>query len=107
MPEKNAPSRKDLSWTLGKARAMGNLVKIDCQYCHVTRHYLSGDLLSLCGDVGLDLIPRKFRCEQCDLKGYIRADFYNPWGNDIGKLKVRRLVKIQTIRRPVWEDGLL
>ncbi|MBB2670702.1 UNVERIFIED_ORG: hypothetical protein GGE44_000243 [Rhizobium esperanzae] len=29
------------------------------------------------------------------------------WGSEYGRLTVRRLVTINTVKKPIWEDGVL
>jgi hypothetical protein len=101
-----APLSHELEPPANPAR-FNMLVKVTCQLCRVRRRYLATDLLTLCGPVGLDEIPLKFRCEKCDDKRDMVADFENQHGEDIGKLKIRRLVKVTYKRLPIWQDGVL
>lgn len=107
MPERNGLTRAQKAFTLKHAAEYSMLVKVTCQNCRVTRRYLASDLLTLCGEVGLHQIPSWFRCEGCKEKHNMVADFENSHGEDIGTLKIRRLVKVTFKRIPVWKDGVL
>jgi hypothetical protein len=107
MPEKNGYSRKDLAFTLQHADEHNMLVRVTCQHCRITRRYLAKDLLTLCGPVGLDRLPRWFRCEKCGNKHWMVVDWETLYGSAIGKTKVRRLVKVTYKRVPIWKDGVL
>lgn len=104
MPERNQLSRKQQAWTLSKAATTHQLVKVSCGHCRIVRHYLPADLLELCPDIGLEQLPGHFRCETCHLRDYIGVDYYSPIASDTAKITIRRLVKVKTIRRPVWRD---
>lgn len=106
MPEQNGLSRRQRMHTLTRAEETGQIVKIDCMYCRITHRYRCRDLLQLCGDVAIDEIACHFRCEKCNHKDYLRAIFELPWGSDIGKLRIRKLVRIKTVRKPVWKDDV-
>jgi len=107
MPEQNGLTRKQRMHTLSKAEETGQIVKIECMHCRIARRYRCRDLLKLCGDVAIDEIAGSFRCDTCSHKDYLRATFELPWGHDLGKLRIRTLVKIKTVRRPIWKDDVL
>lgn len=106
MPEQNGLSRSQRMHTLSKAEETGQIVRIDCMHCRITQRYRCRDLLQLCGDVAIDEIAPHFRCETCKQKDYLRAIFELPWGHDIGKLRIRTLVRIKTVRKPVWKEDV-
>ena len=107
MPEKNVLSRKEKAFGLAQADVHSMIVRITCQACRLTHRYLSRDLLLLCGDIGIHQIPRKFRCDKCKSKEWMAANWESNHGDQIGKLAIRRLVKVKYVRVPVWEDGIL
>lgn len=104
MPEQNGLTRWQRMHTLTKAEETGQIVKIECMYCRITRRYRCRDLLKLCGDVPIDEIVPHFRCEVCKRKEYLQAEFELPRGADTGKLQIRKLVRIKMVPRPVWKD---
>ncbi|RDL47971.1 hypothetical protein BLJAPNOD_05197 [Ensifer sp. M14] len=106
MPEQNGLTRSQRMHTLSKAEGTRQIVRIDCMYCRITHRYRCRDLLLLCGDVPIDEIARHFRCEKCNHKHYLCAVFELPWPADTGKLRIRKLVNIKTVRKPVWKDDV-
>ena len=107
MPERDRLTRKQMAFTLADANKSGMLVKVTCQHCRIIRRYPSNDLLTLCGPIGIHEIPSRFRCEVCKSKRDMVADWENNYGDQIGKLQVRRLVKVSYKRVPIWKDGVL
>lgn len=107
MPERNGLTRKQMAFTLVHADEHGMLVKVTCQHCRIIRRYLSKDLLTLCGPIGIHDIPSWFRCEMCKSKRNMVADWESNYGDQIGKVQVRRLVNVRYARIPVWKDGVL
>jgi len=105
MPEKS-PSRNDVLRrpTLSSFIDRTYFIKIDCQLCRVKRLYLPADLIPLCGDITVERIPKKFRCERCDTKQYLRADLVSPSAAEMVGLRVRKLMEIKHIRKPIWKD---
>lgn len=91
--------------TMRKAREAGQIVKITCTWCKITHRYRSDDLLELCGDVPIFDVPSKFRCERCRRKDHLDAALELPSAAEMVDMKIRKLVTIKTIRRPIWEDG--
>lgn len=107
MPERNGLTRRQMAFTLKHADENGMLVRVTCQHCRITHRYLAKDLLTLCGELGLHEIPRWFRCEECKDKRWMVADWQVVYGPDVGKVKVRRLVKVFFRRVPVWKDEIV
>ncbi|TCU26503.1 hypothetical protein EV130_104114 [Rhizobium azibense] len=106
MPEMNY-MRKLSRWTLLDAADAGQLLVITCQYCNATRCYTPRDILQLRNNMSLDRLVSKFRCERCNRRDYMHLHVHHPNSQDFGKLVVRRLVKVKTVKVPVWEDATL
>jgi hypothetical protein len=94
-------------YTLSNAHADGMLVRVQCQLCSITHHYRAGDLLAVCGDVPLWEIAGHFRCERCERKDYMSADWRNVRGEDLKSLRIRKLVGVRLVRVFDWEDGYI
>jgi len=94
-------------YPLSKAHANGMLVKVSCQLCGITHRYRPGDLLALLGDLPLWEIAGHFRCEKCERKDYMHADWQTVQGADIKTIRIRRLVRVRVVRVFEWEDGTL
>jgi len=106
MPEMNY-SKKLRGWSLRDADEAGQLLEVTCQFCRTTYRYFPRDLLKLTADVSLDRLPSRFHCQRCDRADYMVLTVVQLWGSEYGKLPVRRLVKINTVKKPIWEDGVL
>ncbi|MBB2841247.1 UNVERIFIED_ORG: hypothetical protein GGE64_005029 [Rhizobium etli] len=106
MPEMNY-SKKLRGWSLSDADAAGQLLEVTCQFCRTTYRYFPRDLLKLTKNISLDRLPSRFRCQRCDRADYVSLKVVQLWGSEYGRLEVRRLVKVTTIKKPIWEDGVL
>ncbi len=106
MPEIH-PFKRLRLWTLKAAGDQGQIIVVTCDFCRVTHNYLPNDLEKLCGDVSLDRLLGKFRCDGCGKKHYLRMNLHFPHGSEVGTLKVRRLKQIRTVTVPVWSDDVL
>ncbi|MDR9775019.1 hypothetical protein RJJ65_20650 [Rhizobium hidalgonense] len=106
MPEMNL-SKKLRGWSLRDAADAGQLLEVKCQFCRTTYRFFPNDLLQLTTNVSLDRLACRFRCERCNRSDYMGLTVRQIWGSEYGKLTVRRLVKVTTVKRPIWEDGVL
>jgi hypothetical protein len=89
---------------LSAAHDVGQLVRIRCLHCRLTRNYLPDDLNRLIGDIEIDRLEQRMRCQKCHLTDYIQVTLWFPTAEERQHLTVRRLVKIKTHRIPVWRD---
>ncbi|KPH09114.1 hypothetical protein CO657_19790 [Rhizobium acidisoli] len=106
MPEMNY-SKKLRGWSLSDADEAGQLLEVTCQFCKRTYRFFPRDLLKLTPNVSLDRLAGRFRCQRCDRADYMVLRVVQIWGSEYRKLTVRRLVKINTVKKPIWEDGFL
>ncbi|MBY5709693.1 hypothetical protein [Rhizobium leguminosarum] len=106
MPEMNN-AKKLRGWSLRDAATAGQLLEVTCQFCRRTYRFFPRDLLQLTPDVSLDRLASRFHCERCDRGDYMSLKVLQIWGSEFGKLKVRRLIKVTTVKKPMWEDGVL
>lgn len=95
---------RGFTWTLTKAHDAGQLVRVVCQHCRITRYFYPADLRELMGDIGVDRIEGKMTCQQCGSREWLEAHFDSLTAVQRQKLPVRKLVRIKTIRRAVWRD---
>ena len=84
--------------------AGGQLIKITCTWCKLSHWYFPSDLRILFGDVMFREIENRFRCQKCGKKEYLKADIHHPSAEERAGMKVRRLVAIKIVRRPVWKE---
>lgn len=106
MPEMNE-AKKLRGWSLRDAAEAGQLLEVRCQFCRRTYRFFPRDLLQLTANVSLDRLACRFRCERCNCKDYMSLKVVQIWGSEPGKLTVRRLVRVTSIKKPIWEDGVL
>jgi hypothetical protein len=105
MPESNNGKRKRGGvHPLSKAAEIGQLVRVTCAFCRIVRHYQPSDLQELIGDVDVDGIQGRMRCEKCGRRDYMAAVFLFPTARELAEIRVRRLVGIKMIRKVIWRD---
>lgn len=89
--------------TLSKFTGPDLFIKIRCANCRITHRYFPQDLLQICGDVNLDEVVRRFRCEKCKRKE-LEITLHSAAASEKPGLRIRKLMQIKTLRRPVWKD---
>lgn len=82
---------------------LGQLIRVRCVNCNITRHYLPGDLAKLVGDIPFWDIDRHMRCERCKRRD-LDVDILLPSASEGMKIRVRRLVGVRMVRRVIWRD---
>ncbi|KRB28141.1 hypothetical protein ASD99_03195 [Mesorhizobium sp. Root695] len=102
MPELTNRPRRNVQ-TLCLAHEVGQLIRVRCRHCNITRHYLPGELAKLVGDIPFWDVERHMRCERCKLRE-LDADIILPSAVERLKIRVRRLVEIRMVRRVIWRD---
>lgn len=94
------PSRAAKNVTLSERREF--LVRVSCGRCRPIRYYCVDDLIEVFGDLKVIGMEHHMRCE-C---GYERvsARLTLPSARERAEITVRKLVRIEMIKRPVWRD---
>ena len=101
MPEPYWPKTKD--YPLSRLNTGGiRLVRFHCVYCKRTQNYYPSDLIQVFGDVDVDSLMHRTKCEKCN--GRIDVTSFSPVGSDAVGLKIRRLVAIKIRHIPVWKE---
>jgi len=90
--------------TLGQAHRAGQLVKITCQFCRITRHFDPTDLERLLGDVPFSSALGSMRCEQCRRRDYLVGALTIPTAEERTRIKLRRLADVRYVRRVIWQN---
>ena len=90
--------------TLGQARRAGQLVRITCQFCQITRHFTPADLEMLLGDVPFRYVLGSMRCERCRRRDYLVGALTIPTAEERNRTVLRRLVDVRYVRRVIWQD---
>jgi hypothetical protein len=96
--------RNKPEFTLSTAATHSMFVKLKCHLCRTTRLYHPEDIVALLGDVALWDIAANLMCETCKSREYLKADWAQIRGPDIGMTTVRRLTRIRFVRVPEWRD---
>lgn len=102
MPEPYWP--KHGVFPLSRLNEHMSLVRVRCSYCKRTHHYRPDDLIQIFGDVDVDSLMRRIKCEGCDGSGSIKVEAFYPSGKEAVGLRIRRLVAIKIQRVPVWRE---
>lgn len=106
MPDTGGRRRRNrLLWTLRNAHETGQFVRVECLRCSILRHYMPEDLLRLVGDAEADHVAAAMRCQKCHEKDRLEAAYVSLSGMARERVRVRRLVKVQIVRRVIWADG--
>lgn len=103
MPEPSSRTRRVVQ-KLSRAHEIGQLIRVRCLNCNITRHYLPGDLLKLKGDIPFWDVERHMRCERCKRREF-DFDILLPSATQGLKIRVRRLVEVRMVRKVIWSDG--
>ncbi|TGS19049.1 hypothetical protein EN852_001615 [Mesorhizobium sp. M2E.F.Ca.ET.209.01.1.1] len=101
MPEPSSRTRRVVQ-TLNRAHEIGQLIRVRCINCNITRHYLPGDLAKLMGDIPFWDVERHERCRRREFD----VDILLPSAAQGVKIRVRRLVGVRMVRRVIWKDDL-
>jgi len=103
MPEQYRDRRGD-GPPLSKAHDDGDLIRVYCSVCRLTRVYLPSDLIKVAGDIPPRRLERQMRCQKCKSKDYLTATNWRPTAQERVGLRIRRLVEIRTVRKVIWRD---
>lgn len=107
MPEKTTISRKEQATRLSDRAHFEQIVCTHCKFCQSKRVYLIKDVMTLLGDVPVYSMASAMKCDNCGHSDYMTAARKKVNASDFGRLKVRRLEGIKTIRVPVWREDVL
>lgn len=94
---------KSMPFPLSNLNDGRQLVRIRCAYCKRNHHYFPSDLIQIFGDVDVDSLIGRMKCEAGD-HGFMNVEAVYPSGKEAVGLKIRRLVSIKIRRVPVWRE---
>lgn len=80
-------------------------VRIKCTYCKREHVYMPDDLIQVFGDVDVDSLSDRMKCEGCNDRGTLDVRAISPTGSDAVGMRLRRLVAIKIKHVPVWREG--
>ena len=93
------PTRR---YTLGQAADVGNMLQVRCLVClRPAQVFLARDLEHLLGDHA-DANAPPFPCSKCRSLEFVQVKLRTPFDADVGKLIIRRLVRIDKVAR--WRN---
>jgi hypothetical protein len=97
-------------WSKKKDYPLSNLndggirfVRVACRYCKRSHTYRPEDLIQIFGDVDVDSLSLRMKCENGD-HGLLHVEAFSPSGREAVGLRIRRLVAIKIHRVPVWRE---
>ncbi|WP_189350752.1 MULTISPECIES: hypothetical protein [unclassified Mesorhizobium] len=67
------------------------VVAIRCARCNVTRYYKPIELREVIGNVTIDEVMDKVRCQQCKSREWMSAQLFHPTGEQAHTIRYRRL----------------
>jgi hypothetical protein len=76
-----------------KSTGAGELARVRCVHCNITRYYQPADLQVLAGDIPAAAI--RMRCEKCGKGEWIRITFERLPAAQRQAIRVRRLAEIR------------
>ncbi len=98
------PSRDNDGLFLHRAQQLGLVIRVTCNFCRQVRYYDPGDMRLLLGDVEIDGLRRRLKCEECGRPDYMEVEGRNMAASEKEGKVLRRLHSIRIVRRPVWKD---
>lgn len=102
MPEPSSQPRMQGRWALANADQSGQIVRVECYHCSITRHYYPADLQALLGNVQPGGI--RMRCEKCRKTDWIQASFVRLSAAERQAIRMRKLVEVRMVRKVIWQD---
>lgn len=101
MPEPYWPKTK--IYPLSSLNDGMRLVRVACRYCKKVHNYRPDDLIQIFGDVDVDSLMHRMKCENGD-HGTLDVNAFSPSGREAVGLRIRRLVALKIHRVPVWRE---
>ncbi|WP_202333687.1 hypothetical protein [Mesorhizobium sp. L-8-3] len=102
MPEPYWPKKGE--FPLSRLNEHMQLVRVRCAYCKRVNHYRPDDLIQIFGDVDVDSLILRMKCEGGTDHGILEVKAFIPTGSEAVGLRIRRLAAIKIKRVPVWRD---
>lgn len=89
-------------YTLAQAAAVGSMLQVRCLVClRPAQVFLASDLAQLLGD-DADAYGVPFPCSKCGSREFVQVKLRTPIDAEVGKLIIRRLVRIDQV--PRWRN---
>ncbi|MDX8479065.1 hypothetical protein RFN28_11345 [Mesorhizobium sp. VK24D] len=104
MPEQPEKWSRGAAWSLTHAHDAGQVAGIRCARCNITRYYKPLELREVIGNVTIEEVRDKVRCQQCKSREWMSAQLFHPTGEQAHTIRFRRLVQIRWEKRVIWRD---
>ncbi len=103
MPEPYWPKRKG-GYCLADAEKNNRYAAISCPYCKRKRYYLISELRTAFGNIECDdvVYQGRWKCTGCDGHQTMKITLGDPPPGET--VIVRRLDRVEYVRRPIWRD---
>lgn len=102
MPELYGP--KTRPFPLSALNEHRQLVRTRCAYCKLVHNYRPDDLIQIFGDVDVDSLSLRMKCEGGENHTTLEVKSFIPTGSEAVGLRIRRLVAIKMQRVPIWRE---
>ncbi|MBO6539869.1 MAG: hypothetical protein JJ969_10755 [Rhizobiaceae bacterium] len=103
MPEPYWPKKKG-TFSLSDVHRLGHLLRISCRYCKTLRHFTPDDLRRVFGDIEVDDVIYQMRCSECRKTHTLDVEMVSPSAAERQRITLRRVDKIDYVRRVTWRD---
>ncbi|TGQ20034.1 hypothetical protein [Mesorhizobium sp. M00.F.Ca.ET.217.01.1.1] len=104
MPEQPEKWPRGAAWTLMHAHDAGQIARISCGHCNIKRFYKPAELREVVGNVAIEEVRAKARCQACGRKEFMHAELFHAYGQELVTMRFRRLKEIRWERRVIWRD---
>ncbi|TIQ36271.1 MAG: hypothetical protein E5X48_10835 [Mesorhizobium sp.] len=86
------------------AHDAGQIARISCGHCNIKRHYKPAELREVVGNLTIEEVRRKARCQVCGKTEFMHAELIHAHGQELVTIRFRRLKEIRWERRVIWRD---
>lgn len=102
MPETYGP--KGRVYPLSALNDTMRLVRVRCRYCKRLHNYNPSDLIMIFGDVDVDSLADRMKCENGGDHGRLEVEAFVPSGREAVGLQIRQLIGFKVQRIPIWRE---
>lgn len=102
MPEPYWSKKRE--FPLSRLNEHMQIVRVRCAYCKRTHNYRPDDLIQIFGDVDVDSLMHRMKCEGGSDHGMLDVKAFVPTGSEAVGLRIRRLIALRIKRVPEWRD---
>ncbi len=89
------PRRDNIGLTLKQTHDLGMLIRGPLQHVSANRHYHPADMVMLLGNIEVDSMMGRLKCEDCGLKDATEVSAIHPPASERQSIRVRTLTRHQ------------